>query len=61
MIQARTSSKTLIPKYQMSTETPVTMESRADAPVRPPSIMLLGRRKHCQAITKRMTPSVITT
>ena len=50
-----------MPKYQISTEIPVTMESRADAPVRPPSIMLLGRRKHCQAITKRMTPSVITT
>ena len=61
MIQARISRRTLIPKYQMSTEMPVTMESRADAPVRPPSIMLLGRRKHCQAITKRMTPSVITT
>ena len=50
-----------MPKYQMSTEMPVTMESRADAPVRPPSIMLLGRRKHCQAITKRITPSVMTT
>ena len=55
------SSNTLTLKYQTSTETPVTMASRADAPVRPPSIMLLGNRNEVQAITNSTVPMVMTT
>ncbi len=60
IIHARISRSTFIPKYQISTEIPVTIDSRADAPVRPPSIILLGRRKLCQAITNSTTPIVMT-
>ena len=61
IIQAKIKRRALIPKYQMSTEMPVTIDRRADAPVSPPSIMLFGRRKHCHAITNRITPKVMTT
>ena len=60
IIQAIMRRKEFMPKYQMSTDIPVTILRRADAPVRPPSIILFGRRNDVHAITNSTTPTVMT-